>query len=104
MNGTDLVIRLWWCGSLKGFISPFRGEAPLHYAVRLGRKDVVSQLLCAGASIEIKGNMLELAVESRHNEIAAHLNRVHGTTPFPLLSCLKRSLPSHAQNFWIGLR
>ncbi|KAL6041653.1 Set3 complex subunit with deacetylase, meiotic-specific repressor of sporulation proteins [Balamuthia mandrillaris] len=66
-----------------------RGEAPLHYAVRLGRKDVVSQLLCAGADTELVGNLemktpLALAQEAQYHEIASHLSRVHD-----LLSWLK---------------
>ncbi|EAL68440.1 ankyrin repeat-containing protein [Dictyostelium discoideum AX4] len=33
-----------------------RGESPLHFAVRLGREDLVSVLVKAGADITIKGN------------------------------------------------
>eukprot|EP01133_Synstelium_polycarpum_P012204 gene12204-14286_t len=33
-----------------------RGESPLHFAVRLGREDLVSVLVKAGADITVKGN------------------------------------------------
>lgn len=57
------------------------GESALHYAVRLGRKDVVSRLLCAGADTELRANVdgktpTEAAVASTHAVIANLLQRV----------------------------
>ena len=55
--------------------------------MRLGRDDVITSLLSAGADIEIKGNnnstLLELAIESRHTQIAALLNCIKGERRCP---------------------
>lgn len=59
-----------------------RGETPLHYAVRLGREDLVSILLKAGAKVNSKGSKevgsktpLDLAIEEKHEKMAAILKR-----------------------------
>jgi ankyrin repeat protein len=56
------------------------GESPLHYAVRLGRDDLVSVLLKAGADVSVAGQRekktpLELAVEEGHKEMAARIKK-----------------------------
>eukprot|EP00005_Dracoamoeba_jomungandri_P008043 CAMPEP_0174269954 /NCGR_PEP_ID=MMETSP0439-20130205/42791_1 /TAXON_ID=0 /ORGANISM="Stereomyxa ramosa, Strain Chinc5" /LENGTH=1261 /DNA_ID=CAMNT_0015358989 /DNA_START=638 /DNA_END=4423 /DNA_ORIENTATION=- len=58
-----------------------RGESPLHYAVRLGRKDVVTELLAAGADSTIKGMIemktpYQLALDYPNKSIAYLLAKV----------------------------
>jgi ankyrin repeat protein len=65
------------------------GESALHYAVRLGRKDVVSRLLCAGADTELKVRGLHLlAYETtrtreryKHTQYRVVQANVDGKTP-----------------------
>eukprot|EP01114_Cavostelium_apophysatum_P020374 TRINITY_DN6807_c0_g1_i2.p1 TRINITY_DN6807_c0_g1~~TRINITY_DN6807_c0_g1_i2.p1 ORF type:complete len:695 (+),score=200.18 TRINITY_DN6807_c0_g1_i2:258-2342(+) len=57
------------------------GETPLHYAVRLGRKDLVHVLVMYGADITIKGNKdnktpYELALQWGYEDIAGHIKKV----------------------------
>jgi len=50
-------------------------ESPLHYAVRLGRKDLISVLVRAGASIDLKGAQDKTPLDLCHldNSIKSHL-------------------------------
>ena len=59
------------------------GETPLHYAVRLGRKDIVQCLISGGADFTLKGlksNMTpyELAVAEQIEPLAVHLKKIQG--------------------------
>lgn len=56
------------------------GESALHYAVRLGRDDLVSVLLRAGADVTIAGSKekktpLQLAIDEGHKEMAARIRK-----------------------------
>jgi ankyrin repeat protein len=58
------------------------GETPLHYAARLGRKDLVHALVAKGANIMLKGlrdkeTAYELAVRWKYDEMASHLKKIH---------------------------
>lgn len=76
------------------------GESALHYAVRLGRDDLVSVLLKAGADVTIQGNkerksLYQLALDEHHKEMA---NRIRKHKE--LLDWLHElSLDSYAQQF-----
>lgn len=76
------------------------GESALHYAVRLGRDDLVSVLLKAGADVTIQGNkerksLYQLALDEQHKEMA---NRIRKHKE--LLDWLHDlSLDSYAQQF-----
>lgn len=55
----------------------------MHYAARLGRKDVVQILVLGGANINARGNKdqktaYELAVQWKFEEMAAHLKKIEG--------------------------
>lgn len=57
-----------------------KGEGALHYAVRLGRDDLVSVLLKAGADVTVAGTQVKktplvLAEEEGHKEMAARLRK-----------------------------
>lgn len=49
------------------------GESPLHYAVRLGRHDLVSVLLKAGADVTIAGNKYVLVLFFHCAAVTYHL-------------------------------
>jgi ankyrin repeat protein len=56
------------------------GESALHYAVRLGRDDLVSVLLRAGADVTIAGSKekktpYQLALDEQHKEMAARIRK-----------------------------
>jgi tRNA A-37 threonylcarbamoyl transferase component Bud32 len=78
-----------------------RGETALHYAVRLGRQDVVAMLVCAGADIAIKGDgqktPLEIAIEGTNADITNYLNKV-----FELNEWLRSADASETVHFCIA--
>eukprot|EP01111_Echinosteliopsis_oligospora_P005792 TRINITY_DN1946_c0_g1_i1.p1 TRINITY_DN1946_c0_g1~~TRINITY_DN1946_c0_g1_i1.p1 ORF type:complete len:635 (+),score=133.12 TRINITY_DN1946_c0_g1_i1:356-2260(+) len=56
------------------------GESSLHYAVRLGRDDLVSVLLKAGADVTIAGSRekktpLQLAIDDGHKEMVSRIEK-----------------------------
>ncbi|KYQ90942.1 ankyrin repeat-containing protein [Tieghemostelium lacteum] len=57
-----------------------RGESPLHFAVRLGREDLVTVLVKAGADITIRGNerktCYELALQGHNIKVTNFLKNV----------------------------
>ncbi len=55
----------------------------MHYAVRMGRLDVVARLVAAGADTERKGDAFgktprQLAHDYGHNRVVEYLNKTHG--------------------------
>ncbi len=69
----------------------FSGESALHYAVRLGRVDVVGRLISAGADIERRGDVYgktprQLAQDYRHSSIYEYLTLAHGIVSFTYLT------------------
>jgi ankyrin repeat protein len=59
------------------------GETALHYAVRLGRKDLMKILLCAGADLDIRDTVkkltpYDLAIETNQEEVKNTLQAVMG--------------------------
>lgn len=70
-NGADVNIRTK------------KGETVLHYAIWLGREDLASVIVKAGARLDIRENMknytpLQLAIKEHAEGIAKYLRRVEG--------------------------